>query len=187
MCVQYWPASKGKEEVYDGITVSYTHEEQLANFVIRNFKITKEGPVSFFFFWKSAPSLCWFVFVYSSPPVFSTSAKKGKEERTLLQFHYTEWHSHTCVTIYSVSSIPPASHQILLTVFLLSINISSRIQTTLWNSDVECGRHCSALQLQTAPDPWSSIASNLTHSFIMCHLFFSFPILPTMKFGILLL
>ena len=48
MCVQYWPASKGKEEVYDGITVSYTHEEQLANFVIRNFKITKEGPVSFF-------------------------------------------------------------------------------------------------------------------------------------------
>ncbi|XP_059351234.1 receptor-type tyrosine-protein phosphatase mu-like isoform X1 [Daphnia carinata] len=65
MCVQYWPASKGKEEVYDGITVSYNHEEQLANFVIRNFKITKEGP-------------------------------KGKEERTLLQFHYTEWHSHTC-------------------------------------------------------------------------------------------
>lgn len=47
MCVQYWPASKGKEEVYDGITVSYNHEEQLANFVIRNFKITKEGPVSF--------------------------------------------------------------------------------------------------------------------------------------------
>jgi len=46
MCVQYWPASKGKEEVYDGITVSYNHEEQLANFVIRNFKITKEGPVS---------------------------------------------------------------------------------------------------------------------------------------------
>lgn len=47
MCVQYWPASKGKEEVYDGITVSYSHEEQLANFVIRNFKITKDGPVSF--------------------------------------------------------------------------------------------------------------------------------------------
>lgn len=47
MCVQYWPASKGKEEVYDDITVSYNHEEQLANFVIRNFKITKEGPVSF--------------------------------------------------------------------------------------------------------------------------------------------
>jgi hypothetical protein len=46
MCVQYWPASKGKVEVYDGITVSYNHEEQLANFVIRNFKITKEGPVS---------------------------------------------------------------------------------------------------------------------------------------------
>ncbi|XP_046442624.1 receptor-type tyrosine-protein phosphatase mu-like isoform X2 [Daphnia pulex] len=65
MCVQYWPASKGKVEVYDGITVSYNHEEQLANFVIRNFKITKEGP-------------------------------KGKEERALLQFHYTEWHSHTC-------------------------------------------------------------------------------------------
>ena len=46
MCVQYWPASKGKVEVYDDITVTYTHEEQLANFVIRNFKIIKDGPVS---------------------------------------------------------------------------------------------------------------------------------------------
>ncbi len=46
MCVQYWPASKGKVEVYDDITVSYTHEEQLANFVIRNFRIIKETPVS---------------------------------------------------------------------------------------------------------------------------------------------
>ena len=46
MCVQYWPAAKGKVEVYDDITVTYTHEEQLANFVIRNFKIIKDGPVS---------------------------------------------------------------------------------------------------------------------------------------------
>lgn len=44
--MQYWPASKGKVEVYDDITVTYTHEEQLANFVIRNFKIIKDGPVS---------------------------------------------------------------------------------------------------------------------------------------------
>lgn len=45
MCVQYWPASKGKVEVYDDITVTYTHEEQLANFVIRNFRITRETAV----------------------------------------------------------------------------------------------------------------------------------------------
>ena len=75
--MQYWPASKGKEEVYDGITVSYNHEEQLANFVIRNFKITKEGLVSCcyifrgninFPFHKYAPFcliIFCFVFLYS--------------------------------------------------------------------------------------------------------------------------
>lgn len=38
---------------------------------------------------------------------FSSCAKKGKQERTLLQFHYTEWHSHTCVTIYSFLTFHP--------------------------------------------------------------------------------
>jgi len=31
MCVQYWPGVKGHPESYGGITVSYSHEEQLAN------------------------------------------------------------------------------------------------------------------------------------------------------------
>lgn len=45
------------------------------------------------------------------------ATKKGKEERALLQFHYTEWHSHTCVTIYifsllyiSIRNNPHGSH-----------------------------------------------------------------------------
>jgi len=65
MCVQYWPPSKGKMESYEGIEISYSHEEQLANFVIRNFTVRRRGP-------------------------------NGMEERVVLQFHYTEWPSHSC-------------------------------------------------------------------------------------------
>lgn len=46
MCVQYWPAQKGIIEDYGGIQVSYSHEEFLANFVIRTFKLTKQGTVN---------------------------------------------------------------------------------------------------------------------------------------------
>lgn len=63
MCAQYWPGSKDKTESYGGIDVSYSHEEQLANFVIRNFRLRKSGTT---------------------------------EERLVLQFHYTEWPSHSC-------------------------------------------------------------------------------------------
>ncbi len=45
MCAQYWPGSKDKTESYGGIDVSYSHEEQLANFVIRNFRLRKSGTV----------------------------------------------------------------------------------------------------------------------------------------------
>jgi len=45
MCIQYWPPSKGKMESYEGIEISYSHEEQLANFVIRNFNVRRRTPV----------------------------------------------------------------------------------------------------------------------------------------------
>ncbi|XP_044020892.1 receptor-type tyrosine-protein phosphatase kappa [Aphidius gifuensis] len=67
MCVQYWPPNTDKDEEYGGIGVSVLKEEELANFHIRTIKLWKKND-------------------------------KGEisEERTLLQFHYTEWHSHTC-------------------------------------------------------------------------------------------
>ncbi|KAG7200252.1 hypothetical protein KM043_017723 [Ampulex compressa] len=67
MCVQYWPASKDKDEEYGGIGVSVLKEEELANFHIRTIKLYKKN-----------------------------ENDEITEERTLLQFHYTEWHSHTC-------------------------------------------------------------------------------------------
>lgn len=42
MCVQYWPASKEKDEEYGGIGVSILQEEQLANFHIRTIKLYKK-------------------------------------------------------------------------------------------------------------------------------------------------
>jgi len=66
MCIQYWPPSKGKMESYEGIEISYSHEEQLANFVIRNFNVRRRNAAG-----------AW-------------------EERVVLQFHYTEWPSHSC-------------------------------------------------------------------------------------------
>ncbi|CAD6227442.1 GSCOCG00001126001-RA-CDS, partial [Cotesia congregata] len=67
MCVQYWPANKDKDEEYGGICVSVLKEEELANFHIRTIKLYKKN-----------------------------ANEEITEERTLLQFHYTEWHSHTC-------------------------------------------------------------------------------------------
>ncbi|KAK0094149.1 hypothetical protein PV326_011718 [Microctonus aethiopoides] len=67
MCVQYWPANKDKDENYGGIGVSVLKEEELANFHIRTIKL-----------------------------YIKDDNGEIKEERTLLQFHYTEWHSHTC-------------------------------------------------------------------------------------------
>lgn len=43
MCVQYWPASKEKDEEYGGIGVSVLKEEELANFHIRTIKLYKKN------------------------------------------------------------------------------------------------------------------------------------------------
>lgn len=43
MCVQYWPARVGGRDVYQHISVDLVKEEQLANFCIRTFRLTKEG------------------------------------------------------------------------------------------------------------------------------------------------
>lgn len=49
MCVQYWPPSKDKHEIYGNIGVSILQEEELANFHIRTFKLWKqEGDVSLY-------------------------------------------------------------------------------------------------------------------------------------------
>lgn len=48
--MQYWPASKDKDEEYGGIGVSVLKEEELANFHIRTIKLYKknENDVSLF-------------------------------------------------------------------------------------------------------------------------------------------
>ncbi|CAO1387004.1 unnamed protein product [Diamesa hyperborea] len=66
MCCQYWPASKEKDERYGEIYIGVEKEEELANFHIRTFRLYK------------------------------MKNNERIEERSLLQFHYTEWHSHTC-------------------------------------------------------------------------------------------
>ena len=43
MCVQYWPAGKNKEEVYNGVGVTVENEEQIANFMIRTIRLRKVG------------------------------------------------------------------------------------------------------------------------------------------------
>jgi hypothetical protein len=49
--MQYWPASKEKDETHGGISISVLHEEELANFHIRTFLLAKkeEGAVRFNF------------------------------------------------------------------------------------------------------------------------------------------
>ncbi|CAG9564150.1 unnamed protein product [Danaus chrysippus] len=66
MCVQYWPPSKDKDETYGEISVGIVQEEELANFHIRTFRLYK------------------------------MEKDVVVEERFILQFHYTQWHSHTC-------------------------------------------------------------------------------------------
>ncbi|KAJ8880031.1 hypothetical protein PR048_020653, partial [Dryococelus australis] len=75
MCMQYWPASKELSETHGGINISIAREEELANFHIRTFRLAKmeEGALT---------SVC----------VLQTV----ETERKILQFHYTQWHSHTC-------------------------------------------------------------------------------------------
>ncbi|KAL1377780.1 hypothetical protein pipiens_016023 [Culex pipiens pipiens] len=68
MCVQYWPPNREKEEIYGDIHITVQSEEELANFHIRTFRLFK----------------------------VNKDTKAVTEERLLLQFHYTEWHSHTC-------------------------------------------------------------------------------------------
>lgn len=43
MCIQYWPPSIDKTELYGDIHIGIINEEQLANFQIRTFKIWKEN------------------------------------------------------------------------------------------------------------------------------------------------
>ena len=45
MCMQYWPASVGLSDTYEGIRVELKKEEQLANFMIRTLTLSKEGEV----------------------------------------------------------------------------------------------------------------------------------------------
>ncbi|KPJ04012.1 Receptor-type tyrosine-protein phosphatase kappa [Papilio xuthus] len=66
MCVQYWPPNKEKDETYGDISVGIVQEEELANFHIRTFRLYK------------------------------SEKNVVVEERFILQFHYTQWHSHTC-------------------------------------------------------------------------------------------
>lgn len=51
--MQYWPASKEKDETHGGISISVVHEEELANFHIRTFLLAKkeEGAVRFNLKW----------------------------------------------------------------------------------------------------------------------------------------
>lgn len=67
MCVQYWPANMELEETHGGITINVVQEEELANFHIRTFRLYKKD---------------------INDAVL--------EERHILQFHFTEWHSHSC-------------------------------------------------------------------------------------------
>lgn len=44
--MQYWPASKEKDEEYGGIGVSVLKEEELANFHIRTIKLYKKNEIN---------------------------------------------------------------------------------------------------------------------------------------------
>nr|CAD7195704.1 unnamed protein product [Timema douglasi] len=79
MCMQYWPASKDLSETHGGIKISILKEEELANFHIRIFRLVKKEGGEFL-----AEMLDRQV----------TSA--ADVVRDLIQFHYTQWHSHTC-------------------------------------------------------------------------------------------
>ncbi|CAG0914746.1 unnamed protein product, partial [Notodromas monacha] len=92
MCVQYWPAAKGHEEVYGGIGVTVVHEEQLANFLIRTIRLRKDNSVTGPRFGglgigeaKNCPG--WRL---------DRPALDNLRERVMKQFHFTEWTCHSC-------------------------------------------------------------------------------------------
>lgn len=95
MCIQYWPPSQDKTEVYGDIHIGIYKEEQLANFQIRTFRIWKESAeVS-----RKSNTIvppCGqnsiTTFHYSMP---MPKQNVVTELREIIQFHYTEWHSHT--------------------------------------------------------------------------------------------
>ncbi|XP_054277907.1 receptor-type tyrosine-protein phosphatase kappa-like [Macrosteles quadrilineatus] len=66
MCMQYWPSAKVSNENYGDLNISVKKEEELANFHVRTIRV-----------------------VYKM-------GTEEEQERTLLQFHYTEWPCHTC-------------------------------------------------------------------------------------------
>lgn len=41
MCVQYWPASREKDETYEDLHIGIIEEEELANYCVRTFRIYK--------------------------------------------------------------------------------------------------------------------------------------------------
>lgn len=84
MCVQYWPAGKGREEFYGGIGVTVDNEEQLANFMIRTIRLRKV-----ICRWSPQKSkLQHFSFFFSF-------RFQDLEERKVILFHYTEWPCHS--------------------------------------------------------------------------------------------
>lgn len=91
MCVQYWPPNMEVHETYGDIHINIVKEEQLANFQIRTFRLYK----------KNEEVNCSISLMQS--PITRLTRKNQfpfqqvvTEERLILQFHYTEWHSHTC-------------------------------------------------------------------------------------------
>lgn len=67
MCHQYWPPNMEVHEQYGDIYINIVREEQLANFHIRTFRLYKMN-----------------------------EKQEVSDERLILQFHYTEWYSHSC-------------------------------------------------------------------------------------------
>lgn len=84
MCVQYWPASNDLEETYGGIHLKVIQEEELANFRIRTFRL-----------YKTNGSVRNTLYSYFSV-LLKFTLKVVTEERFILQFHFTEWHCHSC-------------------------------------------------------------------------------------------
>lgn len=84
MCLQYWPPSPDHPERYGDMEITVLREEELANFHIRTLKVVR--------FNRILPP------VGEAPDGQHSELPKEEilEERTLLQFHYTEWPSHTC-------------------------------------------------------------------------------------------
>lgn len=106
MCTQYWPASKEKDECYGEtpehqIYIGVAKEEELANFHIRTFRLYKMNNNVCFNSFNVLRSSSFNDIIrrnrtQSFHSIISISNQVRTEERSILQFHYTEWHSHTC-------------------------------------------------------------------------------------------